>query len=116
MADYLTRPPLPEQQPPARKPTTPIPSAARSRKPPKQPPKPPVERAGRLRLRVNPITCDGHGLCAELLPELVSLDDWGYPMPVVAEVPAELEGHAQRAAQQCPTLAIILERRQPRPR
>jgi ferredoxin len=127
MADYLTRPPLPEPAPPApappappappaRTPTTPIPSAARSRKAPKEPPRPPVNRAGRLRLRVNPVTCDGHGICAELLPELVSLDDWGYPMPVVAEVPAELEGHAQRAAQQCPTLAIILERREPWPR
>ena len=114
MADYLTRPPMPEPPPPARRPTTPIPSAARSRKAPKEPPRPPANRAGRLRLRVNPIACDGHGLCAELLPEIVSLDDWGYPMPVVAEVPAELEGHAQRAAQQCPTLAIILERRLPR--
>ncbi|HVC72271.1 MAG TPA: ferredoxin, partial [Mycobacteriales bacterium] len=126
MADYLTRPPMPDppvRRPaapmpdpptPVRRPTAPIPSAARSRKAPKEPPRPPVNRAGRLRMRVNPIACDGHGLCAELLPEIVSLDDWGYPMPVVAEVPAELEGHAQRAAQQCPTLAIILERRQPR--
>jgi ferredoxin len=73
-----------------------------------------VNRAGRLRLRVNPITCDGHGICAELLPELLSTDDWGYPSPIVAEVPAELENHAQRAAQQCPTLAIVLERRHPR--
>jgi ferredoxin len=114
MADYLTRPP---QQPPVRRPTTPIPSAARARKAPKgpkEPPKPPANRAGRMRLRVNPITCDGHGLCAELLPELLSTDEWGYPLPVVAEVPAELESHAQRAAQQCPTLAIVLERRRPR--
>jgi len=120
MTDYLTREPIPEPPSlvpvpaPVRPPTTPIPSAARSRKAPKEPPRPPVDRAGRLRMRVNPVACDGHGLCAELLPEIVSLDDWGYPMPVVAEVPAELEGHAQRAAQQCPTLAIILERRQPR--
>jgi ferredoxin len=71
-------------------------------------------RADRLLLRVNPITCDGHGLCAELLPEVISLDDWGYPMPITAEVPARLEGHAQRAAQTCPTLAIALERQRPR--
>jgi ferredoxin len=124
MTDYLTREPIPEPPSlvpvpapvPVRPPTTPIPSAARSRKAPKEPPGPPVNRAGRLRMRVNPVACDGHGLCAELLPEIVSLDDWGYPMPVVAEVPTELEGHAQRAAQQCPTLAIILERRQPRSR
>ena len=89
------------------------PAPARRRRP-RNPPKPP-NRAGRLRLRVNPITCDGHGLCAELLPELMTLDDWGYPAPIVAEIPPDLEGHAQRAAQQCPTLAIVLERRQPRP-
>jgi ferredoxin len=114
MADYLTRKQIQDPPAPVRRPTTPIPSAARSRKAPKQPPPPPVNRAGRLRMRVNPVACDGHGLCAELLPEVVSLDDWGYPMPVVAEIPTELEAHAQRAAQQCPTLAIILERRQPR--
>ena len=116
MADYLTRPPMPRPAgpgPPADHPDPerrPFPQDAEGAA------APPVNRAGRLRLRVNPIACDGHGLCAELLPEIVSLDDWGYPMPVVAEVPAELEGHAQRAAQQCPTLAIILERRQPRTR
>ena len=115
MADYLTRQPIPRPRrprpadPPRRSRAPPAPARRR-----RQPPPPPVNRAGRLRLRVNPIACDGHGLCAELLPEVVSLDDWGYPMPVVAEIPTELEAHAQRAAQQCPTLAIILERRQPR--
>ncbi len=69
-----------------------------------------MSRSGRLRLRVNPITCEGHGLCAELLPELIALDDWGYPMPIVVDIPPALEGHAQRAAQTCPTLAILLER------
>jgi ferredoxin len=69
-----------------------------------------VNRPSRTRLRVNPITCAGHGLCVELLPELMSLDDWGYPRPIVVDVPRELEGHAQRAAAACPTLAIVLER------
>ncbi len=32
------------------------------------------------RLRVNPITCEAHGMCAELLPERIALDDWGYPI------------------------------------
>ena len=32
------------------------------------------------RLRVNPIACSGHGVCAELLPELITLDEWGYPV------------------------------------
>jgi len=73
-----------------------------------------VSRASGLVLRINPITCDGHGLCAELLPELLSLDDWGYPMPITAEVPVELEAHAQRAAATCPTLAIVLHRQRRR--
>src|SRR5918997_1283178 len=32
------------------------------------------------RLKVDMIACDGHGVCAELVPELVGLDEWGYPM------------------------------------
>ena len=31
-------------------------------------------------LAVNPIDCAGHGACAELLPEMISLDEWGYPL------------------------------------
>ena len=26
-------------------------------------------------LRINPIACEAHGLCAEMLPELIRLDD-----------------------------------------
>jgi ferredoxin len=62
-----------------------------------------------MKLRINPIMCDGHGMCAELLPELIRLDDWGYPIIDVAEVPAELEALARRAADACPTLAVLLD-------
>ena len=62
------------------------------------------------RLRVNPIGCVGHGLCAELLPELITLDEWGYPIVAPGEVPPELHAHATRAADACPTLALLLER------
>lgn len=62
-------------------------------------------------LRVNPIMCEAHGLCAELLPELIRLDDWGYPILETSEVPPELLGLARRAADACPTLALILDER-----
>ncbi|MGH2869689.1 MAG: ferredoxin [Solirubrobacteraceae bacterium] len=62
-------------------------------------------------LRVNAIMCDAHGLCAELLPELIRLDDWGYQILDEAEVPPELTGLARRAVAACPTLALILEER-----
>jgi ferredoxin len=63
------------------------------------------------RLRVNPITCEGHGLCAELLPELIHLDDWGYPILDSPDVPPELLRLARRAAAACPTLALLLQER-----
>ena len=66
------------------------------------------------RIRVNPIACDAHGLCVELLPELIRLDDWGYPIIEVDEVPSELLGLARRAVDACPTLALILDEDQRR--
>ena len=65
------------------------------------------------RLRVDPIACDGHGLCAELFPEWIALDDWGYPVIDASPVPAGLEGHARRAIKECPKLALrlVAERR-----
>ena len=61
-------------------------------------------------LRVNPIACTGHGVCAELLPELVSLDEWGYPIIDPDPVPVALERDARRAVAACPTLALKLMR------
>ena len=61
------------------------------------------------RLRVNPIACEGHGLCAELLPEWITLDDWGYPIVDDRPIPAELIEYAERAADACPTLALLLD-------
>jgi len=60
------------------------------------------------RVRVNPISCVAHGLCAELLPERVTLDDWGYPMVDSRPLSAAELAHARRAAAACPTLAVLL--------
>lgn len=64
----------------------------------------------RLELRVNPIACEGHGLCAELFPERVSLDEWGFPIIEKSAIPKELEHHARRAVSECPKLALLLIR------
>jgi ferredoxin len=61
-------------------------------------------------LVVDPITCAGHGLCAELLPERIVLDDWGYPI-IDPVVPPHLRDHAERAVKACPALALRLRRR-----
>jgi ferredoxin len=60
-------------------------------------------------LRLDPIACDGHGVCAELFPERVSLDDWGYPVIDPTPVSGPLLVHAHRAAAHCPALALRLE-------
>lgn len=59
-------------------------------------------------LRLDPIRCDGHGMCAELLPELIALDDWGYPIITPGPIPDRLLDHARRAVDVCPVLALRL--------
>jgi ferredoxin len=62
------------------------------------------------RLRVNPIACEAHGMCAELLPERITLDEWGYPLIDGRPLEPRLVQNALRAAQACPTFALIVER------
>ena len=61
-------------------------------------------------LRVNPILCKAHGVCGGLLPELISLDPWGYPLLAAGTVPPDLEDLARRTVASCPTLALLLDR------
>ncbi len=65
------------------------------------------------RLRVNPIICDGHGICAELLPEVIRMDPWGYPMVSADAVPTDLVTYARTAAAACPTLALLIDKAPP---
>ncbi len=59
-------------------------------------------------LRVDPIACDGHGICAELLPEWIRLDDWGYPVVDPRPLPSGLAADARQAVRECPKLALRL--------
>ena len=61
-------------------------------------------------LSVDRIRCDGRGHCAELLPELIRLDDWGYPIIAAGPIPEHLVGAARAAAAACPVLALALRR------
>jgi ferredoxin len=62
------------------------------------------------KISVNPITCVGHGICAELFPERITLDDWGYPIIDPRPISPDLEVHARRAVAACPTLALRLKK------
>jgi ferredoxin len=61
------------------------------------------------RLRVNPIACDGHGSCAELLPERIQLDPWGFPIVSAEPIRDADEANARRAVAACPKLALMLQ-------
>lgn len=55
--------------------------------------------------------CDGHGLCHALVPEVVDLDEWGFPVIPRDPVNDAVGSHARRAVAACPALALRLERR-----
>jgi ferredoxin len=65
-------------------------------------------RGAQQQLRVDPIACKAHGICAELFPEWIRLDDWGYPIIPAAAVPDHLMEHARRAVADCPRTALRL--------
>lgn len=64
------------------------------------------------RLHIDWTACDGRGLCAELLPELLAEDEWGFPRSrdgsVEPAVPRALVTSAERAVARCPALALRL--------
>jgi ferredoxin len=60
------------------------------------------------RLSVDWIACDGRGLCAELAPELIEQDEWGFPVVMQNEIPAGLVKVARRAVRDCPVMALRL--------
>ena len=64
---------------------------------------------GPARLRVDFIACDGRGVCAEALPELITLDDWGFPVVSDRDVPPRRLGDARAAVRACPLLALRLD-------
>ena len=68
----------------------------------------PPPRHSPAQLRIDPIDCRAHGLCAELFPEVIDLDEWGYPLLTHPDIPPGLLIQAREAATACPTLALRL--------
>jgi ferredoxin len=62
-----------------------------------------------MRLQVNTVDCVAHGVCADLLPEWINRDEWGYPIVNDPELPSDLVEDARRAANHCPALALRLD-------
>ncbi|MEW9527203.1 NADH-ubiquinone oxidoreductase-F iron-sulfur binding region domain-containing protein [Microbispora sp. NPDC049125] len=66
----------------------------------------PITDESDARLVVDWTRCQGHGLCAHLVPELVKLDHHGYPVFMDSGIPSWLRGEAQKAVEMCPALAL----------
>lgn len=64
-----------------------------------------------MRVRVDPILCTGHGICAGISSRVFKLDDWNcaYVAPefACADIPEELEIETSEAANRCPEGAIV---------
>ncbi len=65
-------------------------------------------------LQIDWTRCDGHGLCAALLPQKITLDDWGFP--VIDPTRPVRDRELRRAVAVCPALALRLETADPRER
>lgn len=68
----------------------------------------PVSAARPTRLLVNPVACEAVGLCAQLAPDVVDLDRWGYPIVQPAPVSDDEESAARRAVRGCPRRALVV--------
>jgi ferredoxin len=61
-----------------------------------------------VRLTLDPAACDGFGYCVEILRELLSFDEWGFPIVERRAVPGHLLDAARQAAQSCPRRALTV--------
>lgn len=64
---------------------------------------------GTVTLRVNPIACEGIGMCAHLAPDLITIDRWGFPLFTRGALSPEQERQARRAFQGCPRRALHVD-------
>ena len=55
--------------------------------------------------------CDGHGLCAALLPRRITRDEWGFPLVTAQPVRDKEVTAIRRAVALCPALALRLDKR-----
>ncbi len=61
-----------------------------------------------LKLRIDWILCDGYSLCSPEAPDVIDLDEWGYPIIRPGPI-AECElKDAKRAVGACPMSALSL--------
>ena len=61
-----------------------------------------------MKLEVDWTRCDGHGLCSQLLPDRIGLDEWGFPLISTAPIRSGEQTRIRRAIGVCPALALCV--------
>ena len=64
------------------------------------------------KLKIDWIACNGYGVCEAAAPDLITLDDWGYPVLPDGAVPGDLMRQAEKAINDCPMVALAWENRE----
>jgi ferredoxin len=67
-----------------------------------------TDRLNEAGLKVDPIACDGIGMCAHLAPGLIGLDSWGFPLMPAETLTGRSLRSARSAAAGCPRKALFL--------
>ena len=58
---------------------------------------------------MNPIRCDGVGMCAHFAPDLINVDDWGYPVVTKEPLLGDDLKQAKAAVAACPVRALFVD-------
>ncbi len=61
---------------------------------------------GSARLEVDWTRCDGHGVCAALLPAVITRYEWGFPLIDAQAAASAGPGALNRVVTACPALAL----------
>jgi len=59
-------------------------------------------------LRVDPVACDGVGICSHLAADLVTVDSWGFPVVSAESLDARTRRQAKAAVAACPRRALFV--------
>ncbi len=59
-------------------------------------------------LEINPLLCNGHGICVLMAPDILALDPWGFPVQLCDRLVSRDLQAANRAIKACPQAALRL--------
>jgi ferredoxin len=61
-----------------------------------------------MKVTIDKELCIDCGVCESLVPEVFSVNDEGFTVVIMEDVPEELQDDVREAAEECPTEAIII--------